>query len=351
MKLLKQFLKADKLMSTVSLVGCAHIHTPGFVKMMQERSDVTVKYVWDHDMDRAQRWAETLGAQAIASPDTVWEDDSVEATIICSETNRHAELVKAATKAKKHLFVEKPLGLSAKDSYAMAQAIEDAGVIFQTGYFMRGNPFHQFLRDQILAENFGKITRFRHTNCHQGSLGGWFDTEWRWMADPTIAGCGAFGDLGTHSLDIMLWMMGKVSSVAASIHVATGRYGDCDEFGEGLLNFSNGVVGTLAAGWVDLGNPANIIISGTEGLAYVCGGQLFFKSDHVTGADGNTPWTDLPPALPHAFMLFLDALQGQDVPLVSAREAAERSAVMAAMYEGARLQQWVEPEYPTVMKD
>jgi hypothetical protein len=46
--------------------------------------------------------------------------------------------------------------------------------------------------------------------------------------------------------------------------------------------------------------------------------------------------------LPHAFELFLDALLGQDVPLVGAREAALRSSVMEAMYEAAKTETWVD---------
>ncbi len=112
----------------------------------------------------------------------------------------------------------------------MAAAIENAGILFQTGYFMRGNPIFRFLKEQLAAGAFGKVTRLRMSNCHAGSLVGWFDTEWRWMADPVQAGVGAFGDLGTHALDIMLWLMGDVTRVAADIGVATGRYGDCDEY-------------------------------------------------------------------------------------------------------------------------
>src|SRR5690606_24945311 len=125
---------------------------------------------------------------------------------------------------------------------------------------------------------------------HSGSLGGWFDTDWLWMTDLAQAGVGAFGDLGTHSLDILMWLMGDVTRVTASIGVATGRYGACDEYGEGLLDFANGVVGTLAAGWVDVAHPVNVIVSGTEGHAYVSENQLFFKSSHVNGADGKEPW-------------------------------------------------------------
>ncbi len=332
-------------MTQVALVGGAHVHTPDFIKRLNDRPDINVKFVWDHDAERARVRAEALNSQTVASLDEIWHDDDIPGVIICSETNRHEPLVLAAAAAGKHLFVEKPLGLGAEDAYKMAAAIDAAGVLFQTGYFMRGNPIHLFLKEQLAAGNFGTVSRFRHTNCHAGSLGGWFDTEWRWMADPVQAGCGAYGDLGTHSLDILLWLMGAVDSVTASIDSATARYGDCDEYGEGLLKFSNGVVGSLAAGWVDIAHPVSLILSGTEGHAHVVDNQLYFKNNNVEGADGQEAWTDLPPAWPHAFELFLDALTGQDnVPLVSVQEAAARSSVMEAMYEAARLQTWVRPK-------
>ncbi|MEZ4730545.1 MAG: Gfo/Idh/MocA family oxidoreductase [Caldilineaceae bacterium] len=329
-------------MTQLGLVGTAHIHTPGFVKRIQARTDVTVTKVWDHNTERAEKWAQELNAAAVAEADQIWSDPTIGAVIICSETDRHEPLVLAAANAKKHLFVEKPLGLGAADAETMAAAISQAGVLFQTGYFQRGNPVHLFLRDQIQQGHFGKITRIRHSNCHAGSLGGWFDTDWRWMTDLTQAGVGAFGDLGTHSLDILMWLLGDVARVTATIGVATGRYGDCDEYGEGLIEFANGAVGTLAAGWVDVQHPVNVIVSGTEGHAYVCENQLFFKSTHVEGADGQRPWTALPEAWPHAFELFLDAVNGKpNVPLVSPQEAAARSTVMEALYQGANEQRWV----------
>ncbi len=332
-------------MTQVALVGGAHVHTPDFIKRLNDRPDIHVKFVWDHDAERARMRAETLNSQTVASVDEIWHDDDIPGVIICSETNRHEPLVLAAAAAGKHLFVEKPLGLGAEDAYKMAAAIDAAGVLFQTGYFMRGDPIHLFLKEQLAAGNFGVVSRFRHTNCHAGSLRGWFDTQWRWITDPVQAGCGAYGDLGTHSLDILLWLMGAVDSVTASVDSATARYGDCDEYGEGLLKFSNGVIGSLAAGWVDIAHPVSLILSGTEGHAHVVDNQLYFKNNNVEGADGQEAWTDLPPAWPHAFELFLNALTGQDnVPLVSAQEAAVRCSVMEAMYEAARLQTWMRPK-------
>ena len=130
---------------------------------------------------------------------------------------------------------------------------------------------------------FGKITRVRASVCHDGSLNRIFDGDIHWMADPKIAGCGGFGDLGTHGLDLLMWLAGDVEQVAADIKVVTGRYGSCDESGEALIRFKNDVTGTLAAGWVDVANPNSLEISGTEAHASVVQGQLYFKCSKVAG--------------------------------------------------------------------
>ena len=142
-----------------------------------------------------------------------------------------------------------------------------------------------------------------------------------------------------------MWLLARRGRPPADSH-ALGRYGDCDEYGEALIEFDNGAVGSLAAGWVDVANPITLVISGTEGFAYVRRGEVFFTSKAVDGADGESPWRELPAAWPHAFELFLDAVAGtQDVALVAAREAADRSAAMEAIYQGARAGAWIEPQY------
>lgn len=332
-------------MKRVALVGCGHIHTPNFVKRLAARTgEVEVVWVWDHLPERSAATAEQLGAQVAASPEVIWADASVSSVIICSETNRHLELVLAAAAAKKDMFVEKPLGMGAADSWKMAEAVESAGVKFQMGYMQRSLATSRFIKEQLAAGAFGKVTRVRHHNCHQGSLAGWFDTEWRWMADPTIAGVGGFGDLGFHSLDLLLWLFGAPEEVTATTRVVTGRYGEtCDETGEAMLRFPDGIIGTFAAGWVDVQQQVTLMISGTEGHACIFNGQLYFKSQHVEGADGTKPWTALPEQLAHPFDLYLDALQGKDVPLIPVREVALDCAVMEALYQGARESAWKKP--------
>ena len=89
----------------------------------------------------------------------------------------------------------------------------------------------------------------------------------------------------------------------------------------------------IAAGWVDCVNPVVFEICGTQGHALVMNGELYFQSSQVEGSTLSLPLKDLPEALPHAFDLFLDKLEGKEAPLVSAKEAAERSIVMEALYK------------------
>ena len=145
-------------------------------------------------------------------------------------------------------------------------------------------------------------------------------------------------------MDLLMWMFGDVQEVCADIKAVLKRYPDCDECGEGLLRFKNGVTGTIAAGWVDVANPVSFLVSGTLGHATIFNNQLYFKSSQVPGADGSKPWTDLPPAPPPPLEQFVLAVEGRTgLPLVTPREAADRVCVMEAMYRSSAVHRWLTP--------
>ena len=334
-------------MTKIAFLGVAHIHVPGFARMIAGRDDFAVSTVYDDDAARRAHWAKITGGRAVTSVADAL--DGCDGIVITGQTDIHADLVAAAVKAKKPLFVEKPLGLAGPDAYAMAEQIEQAGVIFQTGYFQRSFQPQRKIKELITSGSLGRITKVTASNCHSGALGDWFKKrpdapgeDWNWMTDVKQAGVGAFGDLGTHALDILLWWLGDAAKVTAQIDTVTNTYG-CDESGQGLLRFANNATATLTAGWVDRADPVTYLVSGTEGMAAVVDGKLFVTKNGKL--DLSTPEVDLPPAAPHAFELYLDAAAGRTpaVPLVGAREAAYRSAVMAAMYKGAEAATWEKP--------
>lgn len=334
-------------MVQLALVGGSHIHTPNFARILSETAGVETRYVWDPDRSVAEARQAVTGGEIVDEAGAVFDDPDVAGVVICSQTDLHERLVLAAAKAGKHMFVEKPLGMGSADAQQMAEAIERAGVIFQTGYFMRGRAEVQAVRQLLTEGRLGRLTRIRLSNCHTGSLRGLFDDQWRWMADPERAGCGAFGDLGTHVLDLLLWLLADdvVDSCTGCIQTVTGRYGEaCDESGEALLRFGSGTLASLAAGWVDHANPNFLEVSGLDGHARITGDALYVTSPALE-ADGSQPWTSLPEAWPHAFEIFLAHVRDGQAPqpCVTPREAALRNAVMEAIYRGAVERCWTQP--------
>ncbi len=330
-------------MTGVAIVGCAHIHTPKFVDLLRHRTDIDVLAVWDHDGDRSSRVASQLGAATVSDVAAIWANSRVEAVIICSETIRHPDLVRGAVRASKHLFVEKPLAITGVEAQALAALIDGSGLVYSTGFFMRGRGVYRHLRDQIDAGTLGRLTRIDISIAHAGALAGWFD-EWGWMADADQAGYGGFGDLGIHAVDLVLWLLGYrklPQRVSAWTGTASGRYGTVDEFGRGQLGFADGMVASLWASWVDLANPAELVVSGTDAYASIIGGRLSYRRGLGDEAV-ETEASDVPSDLPHAFELFLGAINGDRSPaLVAPVEAARCTTIIETLYRAAGVGGWV----------
>ena len=322
-------------MSTrLAWAGTAHIHTPGFSDEVLKRG-VGCAGVYDHDAARAQKNAENLKGPVLSLAELAKSD--ADGFVVCSETVHHLEIVEALAKSGKPIFIEKPMGFDADQSVALLKTLDAHKIVFQTGYFSRGGAGVRTLKRLVEEGKFGTITRVRASNCHSGALGGWFDTDWRWMADRSQSGVGAFGDLGTHVLDLLLWIFGGVHSVTGAFSLGTARYEGCEELGEAMLRFSNGIIGTMAAGWNDVADPFRLQVMGTKGHALL-GSDL-----QVAGEDGKLAKIEkLDEAAPAGFGAFLDFLEGKNVELVTAREVANRDVVMSAIYKGAEAHQWVE---------
>ena len=329
---------------TLALVGGAHIHAPNFVDRMANADHVVTKYVWDPSSETASARQNVTGGEIVDDPSVIFNDPEVDGIVICSQTNLHTELAIPAAEAGKHMFIEKPVGMNGSEAAQIADAVNNAGVIFQTGYFMRSNGVNQKIRSLIQEGTLGDITRLRLSNVHSGAIGGWFDDEWRWMADLDQAGVGAFGDLGSHAFDLLLWFMEGDAPKACTGYIdkVLERYPGCDEYGEGMVTFESGAVAVVAGGWVDHANPNQIEVSGTNGHLRVTNGELFLQIPDLD-TDASQPEEDLPENWSHPLELFFDAVSGaQDLPLITADETAAVNRVVTEIYNAHENSSWVQ---------
>lgn len=325
--------------TTTAFLGVAHIHTPDFVARLHARDDVHVAAVFDHDAARSNATQrEFPGCRTASSAEEILADPAIQSVIVCSETVHHLELVVAAANAGKHIFCEKPLGLGAADAQAMAAAVKTAGVLFQTGFFFRGKPAHQFMMRELRAGNLGTPTRARYGHNHMGALARWFD-RWAWFTQPKLSGGGALLDLGAHCMDLIVHLFGSggIRRVAATLGNRVGHYGsDIDEYGVATLAFDSGMVATIEASWVDGFGSAPMEVYGTEGSIRVVGDDVFYASKRVPGAEGGKV-LDLPAPPPHPFELFWDAIRDPtlSMQLIPIDDAAAGSALMERLYQSA----------------
>ena len=332
-------------MIQAAMVGCAHIHTPGFVKRLLARSaSVKVKRVWDPNRARARKRAAELSTQAVSTADAIWNDPEITAVVITSETDRHARAGRRGGQGAASTCSSRSRWGSAPPTPSRWRGRSTRpGVTFQTGYFMRGQPINRFLREQVQRGAFGKITRVRASNCHAGALEDWFTPEWKWMTDPKRSGCGGFGDLGTHMLDILMWIFGDVDSVAAATAGAA----------QALRRFLRRD-GRRAAALPQrrarqpggrLGRRRQSRDAGDQRHRRALPGSSTGSSTSRASGSGaptaRSPGPTCPRRCPTPSSSSSTPSKARKVPLVSAGEAAARSAVVEAFYEAARSGKWV----------
>ncbi len=334
----------------VAILGGAHPHAEAVPHYVQQCAGVAVRWVWDPMASRARALAQLADAPIADRLEVALDDPAVHAVLIFSETEHHDQLIEAALAAGKHLYVDKPLAVSAERAWRQAESIAVAPTLFSSGFVLRRRPHHLLLRQLIQQNAFGRITRMRCSNGHAGALKGLFDCAQRqWFTDRALSGGGGFLDEGTHAADLVMWLLGRrPQRVTAALASVTGRLPTCEEYGQGLMAFDDGVVAAITGSWVEPSKAVTLEISGTEGCAVVLADkQLYLTTPQVAGADGTAPWRDLPAGWPHPQAVFLDALRGVvSGERVTAEEAAAAAAVIATMMRAADAGCWLEVPAP-----
>ncbi|MGV1049847.1 MAG: Gfo/Idh/MocA family protein [Solirubrobacterales bacterium] len=183
--------------------------------------------------------------------------------------NLHAEPTIAAARNGKHVFCEKPLGVSAEQAHAIWSAAEAAGVVHMTAFNYRFFPALRLAREMIEAGELGEIHHFRSAFLDASAVDpAQRKTSWRFQRD--AAGSGALGDLGSHHIDAARFLVGEPVAVSAVARTFVGeRSGfvvDVDDAFEAVVEFENGAIGTLEASRVSAGNvnESRIEIDGSK---------------------------------------------------------------------------------------
>ncbi len=275
--------------------------------------------------------------------DAMLADPSIHAVSVCSMPSLHTKHVIAAARAGKHLIIEKPLAMSAKDVAAMEAAVKKAGVKTCVCFECRYSSQFLATKAAIDAGLLGKL-HYGEVDYYHG-IGPWYG-QFRWNVFKKDGGSSLL-TAGCHALDALLLCMGSDVTEVTSYHTRSQskifKPYEYTTTSVTLLKFKNGAVGKCAA-VVDCLQPYyfHTHLVGSEG-------SLLDNKVHTMKLNGlnKAKWSELSMKMldsgdvgdhPYQtqFQAFFDALdKGKEMPLTSLADAAASHRVMFAADKSA----------------
>jgi polar amino acid transport system substrate-binding protein len=195
----------------IAVIGAGGFAAETLLPAIGATPDFALRTVVTRGSASAARVAQEFGAaQASTDPEGVLADSSVDAVVIATRHDSHAPLALAALRAGKHVFLEKPMGITREQIDGLRDAARAAGRIFTVGYNRRYAPLSLRVRDWIAASGGPAVVVYR---VNAGRV-----PAAHWTLDPRVGGGRIVGEL-CHMLDLLSFWLGpeRVSWSAAAV--------------------------------------------------------------------------------------------------------------------------------------
>lgn len=236
-------------MLKLGILSLEHPHSRGnhipALKYMKDR--VQVAAIYDPDEEFAKPWVEMFGAKYYASRDELLADPAVEAVLVTSVNDCHADDSIAAIKAGKTVFCDKPIATSVADGVRIAQAVEEYNGTFLTTFPVRFNKAVLRAKKAIDEGKIGKVQAVMATN--HGCM--YEPGAPEWVLDPARNGGGCIIDHTVHVADLIRWFTGEefVTVQAEARKSAVHTYIKAEDIAVMQGKMSGGTVFQIDACW------------------------------------------------------------------------------------------------------
>lgn len=357
----------------IGIIGCGGIanqkHLPA-LKAHADKAEITA--LCDIIPERAEKSAKEFGitgAKVYTDYQEMLTDKGVEfdAVHVCTPNVAHCSITVTALEAGKHVLCEKPMAHNTEDARKMMNAWKKSGKKFTVGYQNR----------------FRDDTTTLHTACEKGELGEIYFAKahalrrravptWGVFPNKALQGGGPLIDIGTHALDLTLWMMNnyKPVSVSGQVFYKLGRekhgpegnvFGPWDpetfeveDSAFGLVKMENGAVIYLEASWalnILKSMEASTTLCGTKGGAEIHHGGSYPKDELIFNTVEHNQLMEKtlsPKGVVDFFeggtsaegvreqAQWLDAILNDTEPLVKPEQAFVVTQILDAIYQSAQ---------------
>jgi predicted dehydrogenase len=236
--------------------------------ILRRMADISAPAAWAG----ASRWG---WEEAVTDWREVTHADDIDAVIVITPNDSHAEIAIAAFQQGKHVFCEKPLSHTVQTAERMWAAALESGKVNIVNFAYRCWPAVELARQLIRRGEIGEPLHFEGHFFQDYAADPELPFSWRF--DRSVSGGGAVMDLGSHLFDVACALMGGVASVTGKSRriyprrpVSAGGDGknvSVDDLTASLVQFRSGATGSIHASWAATGHKSDLAISivGTEG--------------------------------------------------------------------------------------
>jgi predicted dehydrogenase len=281
--------------------------------------------------EKRRAFAAKYGCEAAPSYDAMLGDPGIEAIINTTPNNVHLETTRAAARAGKHVFLDKPIANTVADGRALTDACREAGVILGLGYQRRRESHFRWVKARIDAGEFGKLVN-AEANISRDRLGKIDVTSWRYTSEGMPGG--VLLQIGIHYTDVLEYLLGPVVAV-------TGRLaqlvlpGDNPDVASVVLEHENGALSTLNASYASASEYYLLNVYGKEATAYydLHQGLRFLKRGEKVPSPVPCDPAD---AIVSEIEEFAAAVRGQGAPEMDGVKSTRSLAVVLAGIRSAR---------------
>ena len=253
------------------IIGCGHIGKRHAAVLDQyEYADIVS--VCDIKVEQAQEQADLYGNISAHKNYLDLLKEDIEVVSICTPHHLHKPMTLAALEAGKHVVVEKPMTLSAKDAAEMSQAAKDAGLKLFVVKQNRYNVPIKLAEEAIKNNRLGKIHMVQCNVLWNRRQEYYDQSEWRGSLETEK---GALFTQASHFIDILVWWFGKVTE-AKTVMATQAHAIEIEDCGQSSVLFESGVIGSIS--WTtnvySKNYEGSITIIGEKGTIKIGGGYL-----------------------------------------------------------------------------
>lgn len=346
----------------VAIVGCGGIANGKHMKSLANVEQAEMVAFCDIVVEKAHKAAAQYGgsdAKVYENYRDLLQDASIDVVHVCTPNDSHAEITIAALEAGKHVMCEKPIAKTAADARRMVETAKRTGKKLTIGYNNRYRADSQYLKSVCESGELGEIYYAKAHAIRRRAV-----PTWGVFLDEEKQGGGPLIDIGTHALDLALWMMNNYEPkvvLGSTYHKLSHRENAANAWGPwdpakftvedsafALITMKNGATIVLESSWalntLDV-KEAKVTLHGTEGGADMekglrlngeknsrlytneielkSGGVAFYEGKAENDADMEA-------------RLWIDAVIHDKQPVVLPEQALVVSEILEAIYESAR---------------